>query len=238
MIKEKLKELGIKLGDFAEILSISRPTLYSYIECFEKGEKIPKDKFQSIFEKLFSEDVKSKEQFDEILQKYEKLIERDKLLGTIDLNVENTDLMTTIIEDIKDDMNSEEFDKDMYIFINMMIKSYKREPVFKHLAKYFLVLNGQLDIDTLNDDQRVLASNCYKVFNKFKKNELTFDEGYFDIMVQRIQEIERQKKERANDINKKIKDAINEQIQLKLSLGFDIDDIDFTEVVKNIAIDK
>ena len=53
-IKKKLKdEIKINLSEFAKELEISRPTLNSYIEMFERGEKISSDKHQLIFEKLF-----------------------------------------------------------------------------------------------------------------------------------------------------------------------------------------
>ena len=48
-IKEKLKEIGIKLSDLARELEVSRPTLNIYIDNFEKGTKIPSEKYQLIF---------------------------------------------------------------------------------------------------------------------------------------------------------------------------------------------
>ena len=120
MIKKKLKELGITLAYFAESLSISRPTLDTYIDYFEKKEKIPKDKIQIIFERLFSEEIQTKEEFEDNLEQYKNLLERDKVLGTFELNAKSTDLMTSVINNIKEDMYSNDFNENIYIYINML----------------------------------------------------------------------------------------------------------------------
>ena len=55
-VKNQLKNLGITLAEFADKLQISRPTLDSYIQIFESGDKIPKEKYQTIFNKLFGKE--------------------------------------------------------------------------------------------------------------------------------------------------------------------------------------
>lgn len=39
MIKTRLKELDIKITELADYLQISRPTLYKYMESYDRGEK-------------------------------------------------------------------------------------------------------------------------------------------------------------------------------------------------------
>ena len=39
MIKERLKELEIKITELANYLQISRPTMYKFIECYDDGKK-------------------------------------------------------------------------------------------------------------------------------------------------------------------------------------------------------
>ena len=38
IVKEQLRELGFRLTELADLLHISRPTLYKYIELYESGE--------------------------------------------------------------------------------------------------------------------------------------------------------------------------------------------------------
>lgn len=44
MIKDKLKELDIKITELAKYLQISRPTMYKYIECYDLGQEELVDK--------------------------------------------------------------------------------------------------------------------------------------------------------------------------------------------------
>ena len=53
-IKGQLKQIDVKVSKLAAGLEISRPTFDSYLELYEKGETIPNDKYQIIFEYLFS----------------------------------------------------------------------------------------------------------------------------------------------------------------------------------------
>lgn len=238
MIKKKLKELGITLAYFAESLSISRPTLDTYIDCFERKEKIPKDKIQIIFERLFSEDIKTKEEFEANLKQYKNLLERDKLLGTFELNAKNTDLMTSVIDNIKEDMYSNDFNENIYIYINMILKSYKREPIFRYIADYFLALNSRLDIKDLDKEQKIFISNFYKICDEYKKDMLLIDEVYFKKFKNRIEEIEKDKKEAKTMLNEKIKTLINNEIEEQLKLGFDINDIELEDIIDKIIIKK
>lgn len=44
MIKDRLKELDIKITELSNYLQISRPTMYKYIECYDSGNKKEVDK--------------------------------------------------------------------------------------------------------------------------------------------------------------------------------------------------
>ena len=238
MIKKKLKELGITLAYFAESLSISRPTLDTYIDYFEKKEKIPEDKIQIIFERLFSEEIQTKEEFEDNLEQYKNLLERDKVLGTFELNAKSTDLMTSVINNIKEDMYSNDFNENIYIYINMILKSYKREPIFTYISDYFLALNGRLDIKDLDKEQKIFISNFYKVCDEYKKDMLHINEVYFKKFKNRIEEIEKEKKEVKTMLNEKIKILINNEIEEQLKLGFDINDIELEDIIDKIIIKK
>lgn len=45
-IKKNLKALDVKISKLATDLDISRPTLDTYIECYEKGQPIPNEGYQ------------------------------------------------------------------------------------------------------------------------------------------------------------------------------------------------
>ena len=51
-IKDILKENNVKLIELSNTLSISRPTLNSYIDEFEKEGKISNEEYNSFFRKI------------------------------------------------------------------------------------------------------------------------------------------------------------------------------------------
>lgn len=62
MMKDVMRDLGIKMTEMAEYLRISRPTLYKYIDLFESGRSsdIPSD-IAEVFRFMSGSECKSKE---------------------------------------------------------------------------------------------------------------------------------------------------------------------------------
>lgn len=233
-VKNQLKNLGITLAEFADKLQISRPTLDSYIQIFESGDKIPKEKYQTIFNKLFGKEINDKDKFFSTLAKYQRLIERDRVLGTSELNPKRTDVMNSVIREMKKDMVLDDCNEDIYRFINMLIRSYRNEPMFEKMVNYFLVLNGQKEVDFIKDN-KVYLSNFCKVFYGIKNNMLEIDEEYLDIFYKRRDEIIQKRHKLKRTINKKLSDIINVKIEELTQLG--INDIDINQLINEINID-
>ena len=57
---------------------MSRPTLDTYIEMFESGQTIPKERYDIIFKRLFDYDNCSAEEFAKNFQQVENLLSRDQ----------------------------------------------------------------------------------------------------------------------------------------------------------------
>ena len=53
MIKRQLKKYSKTLTQFCDDFNISRPTLNTYIKCFDDDISLPSDVFQRIFDYLF-----------------------------------------------------------------------------------------------------------------------------------------------------------------------------------------
>lgn len=237
-IKQILKEMDIKLGTFAEKLEISRPTLNSYIVAYENNEELQSDKHQKIFDALFSKE-KSKEEFGNILNNYQRLLDRDKILGTLEFDMGKTDLITSIIEKMKKDLSDKDYDEDIYRFINMIISSYREVLGYKELAKYFVVLNGIRDLEELTDNEKVFVSNCYKLMSLNRNKELKLDADYFDKFKTRVFEVKKinntKANQKADDIKKLLEETIKSKLQEQINLGVDIDNVDIDKIVKELV---
>lgn len=236
MIKTKLKDINIKLVDFAKMLDISRPTLDNYIQLYESGQKLPKDKYDYIFKNLFSNDIQDKEELIEMLDKYHNLIERDKTLGTFDLSAKSTDLMNSILFNIREDMYTEEYNEKIYIFINMLITSYKKEKVFEDFVDYFLTLNSKIPLSMIEEDseKKIFTSNCFKLMSNYKKKTLTFDTEYYNEFKNRIKSVKATIEKNTEKFREDIMRKVNAEIEARLKIGLDIDDIDIKEIVATL----
>ncbi|WP_019554497.1 hypothetical protein [Propionispira raffinosivorans] len=242
-VKNRLKELDVKLSYFANALEMSRPTLNAYISTFEKNETLPNEKYQLIFEKLFNDSINSKDDFNRILYKYHNLINRDKVLGTIEFDTKSTDLITSILSRIKVDLQQEDFEESVYIFINMLIGSYRREPIFKKFAAYFLYLNSNNDLLQISDNEKIFISHCYKIMSLEKENKLTLDEEYYEKFKKRVKEIkdavDKNKENKTKEIFKRnIENTLDLEIQEQLKLGVDIEDMDVEKIINKIGLIK
>lgn len=123
-IKRYLKDVGITQKEFAERIGLSRPTLDTYIEMFESGQTIPKERYDIIFKGLFDSDNGSKREFTKNLQQVENLLIRDKKYGTSDLEPEAADYVSLIIRNMNRDLKIADWNKDVYTFINILISNY------------------------------------------------------------------------------------------------------------------
>lgn len=239
MIKERLRDLGVTLVEFADALEISRPTLDNYIVLFENGDVIPKDKYQRIFEVLFKKEIDTREKFLGILQNYHSLIERDKSLGTLDFDAKTTDLITSILERMKNDIAEDDYDESIYIFINMLIRSYRKQVIFKQFVNYFLYLNGVKDIDQIEDSEKPFISNAYKLMHLAVKNKLDIDEVFFSKFIERVKDIAAENSKEKESLTERIfkeefEKKLNLMIQEQLRLGVDIKDIDIKELISKV----
>lgn len=236
-IKDKLKELGITLAQLANELEISRPTLDTYIEMYESKKIIPKEKYQKVFECLFSEDIKEKDTFIKLLDSCHELIEKDRVLGTSELDARKTDIINSTIEEMKRDMRNDSSSEEIYIFINMIIRSYKKEAIFNKLAKYFLALNGKSDISLITKEEEIYISNYYKLFYEDKNNLMKVNNKYLEMFYKRTKEIV----EKENENKKKLQDELMQKVRLKLDelskLGVDIDDISIRQILNQIRLE-
>lgn len=218
-IRKTLQSYDITLSEFAELLCVSRPTLNNYISMYEEGENIPKEKYQIIFSHLFDDDI-TKEEFNSNLEKYLKLIKRDSAMGVMDLPANETNLLTSITSRIKKDFRSNDYDEDVYKFLNLFISSYKFEPLFKHIARYFLILNGQINYKNVDFYKEKYLIHYFNLFSYEKNiNDFKVNTEMIDKFVNRIEELNKERNEQGKKLEKEIKNIINDEINQLQSLG-------------------
>ena len=231
-IRKLLQKNGLTQYSFAELLNISRPTLNSYIKIFESGSSIPNEKFQIIFEELFNQDL-SNDKFNKRLNKCHSLLQRDKAMGVLELEADATDLFTVVMNNIKNDFSSDDYDEDIYIFINILISSYKREKLFSHLVKYFLVLNNIISCQDINFKKEPYLLHYFSVFENDKKNSLIYDAILEKRFIERIEEIARIKRQSENRYKQNLIDLLDEEISIIKDMGLELTEEQVLKILLN-----
>lgn len=194
-IKEYLKEIGISKQEFANEIKLSRPTLDAYIATYERGEKLPRERYQIIFDELFDEKLEV-EIFQASLNRLKNLLDRDERLGTDKLDTRAADMVSKLKDRMFQDMSKEDWNQSVYTFIDMLITNYRQNAIFEKLAEYFTYLNrSELD-DCASDEQVPYFAQFYRVFDMMLKTPSLYEKkDYEAFMNRRKQLIEDRKKE-------------------------------------------
>lgn len=100
-IKNILKENNVKLIELSSILNISRPTLNSYIDEFEREGKISNKEYDSFFKKILKKTYTCREELFVDINEFKEFLMKKKY-G--DFLPENLNLLQSIHNKIYKDM--------------------------------------------------------------------------------------------------------------------------------------
>ncbi|MDY5821397.1 MAG: hypothetical protein SPJ83_01170 [Helicobacter sp.] len=143
-LRDRLRELGIKIVDLASMLDISRPTLYKHIESYETNAL---ENLDSSYIALFNyitqnEFINAKNVFIYITQNILRLKERD-LQGSMAMG------RVAITGNAQKDA-----------FITLLLESNR----FDDLLGYFISCYELLQKDTLSDESRAFLQPLLKLY--------------------------------------------------------------------------
>ena len=187
-IKEQLKAIDVRISKLASGLEISRPTLDSYIDLYERGEKIPNEKYQEIFDYLFSEENASAIAF---AQKYDYV--KRIMLAEVKKGMEDeatakrrSFLSGSIIACANDEATKVE----TLEFIFLLMRSAEN-PAIKLLIEYICLSNGITDWDgkKMTEAEKAYFSSLSEFFDAFKSGNLKVDEERLAALLERNAEM-------------------------------------------------
>ena len=143
-LRDRLRELGIKIVDLANMLDISRPTLYKHIESYETNAL---ENLDSSYIALFNyitqnEFINAKNVFIYITQNILRLKERD-LQGSMAMG------RVAITGNAQKDA-----------FITLLLESNR----FDDLLGYFISCYELLEKDTLSDESKAFLQPLLKLY--------------------------------------------------------------------------
>ena len=192
-IKDILKENSVKLIELSNILDISRPTLNSYIDEFERNGKISNKEYNSFFKKISEKSYKNRE---ELLRDINELRETLVNKKFSDLLPENLILLQNIYDKIYEDMKGKDKVVPIYKFIDSAINNYGEDKALSGYINYTLYLNGLKEIKEITTDDKILVSNIFPIMKKYERSQLKMNDEGLKEFYNRADEIKKIREER------------------------------------------
>ena len=230
-IKDILKENSVKLIELSNILDISRPTLNSYIDEFERNGKISNKEYNSFFKKISEKSYKNRE---ELLRDINEL--RETLLNKkfSDLLPENLILLQNIYDKIYEDMKGKDKVVPISKFIDSAINNYGEDKALSGYINYTLYLNGLKEIKEITVDDKILVSNIFPIMKKYEKSQLKMNDEGLREFYNRVDEIKKIREERYQKFEKALKEKLMEEFSIKDELSKE----DLKRILNNLDLKK
>ena len=230
-IKDILKENSVKLIELSNILDISRPTLNSYIDEFERNGKISNKEYNSFFKKISEKSYKNRE---ELLRDINELRETLVNKKFSDLLPENLILLQNIYDKIYEDMKGKDKVVPIYKFIDSAINNYGEDKALSGYINYTLYLNGLKEIKEITVDDKILVSNIFPIIKKYEKSQLKMNDEGLREFYNRVDEIKKIREERYQKFEKALKEKLMEEFSIKDELSKE----DLKRILNNLDLKK
>lgn len=209
-IKKNLKALDVKISKLAIDLGISRPTLDTYIEYYEKGQPIPNEGYQKIFEYLFENEEMNSIEFAQKYDYVKRVMLKDAKNGVERNYAEQREVLLS--DKVKDMIDAGVLDKPLLEFITLFANN-KDNDLVHAIYMYFNYTNGFVNManDEIQDLDKALFSNFARLFEEYKNNNVEFDEAYYKQIIDKNQSLFEKKKAKPTqtDIINYIKDNLD-----------------------------
>lgn len=230
-IKDILKENNVKLIELSNILDISRPTLNSYIDEFEREGKISNKEYDSFFKKISKKNYKSKEELLGDINGFRELLVNKKFS---DLLPENLRLLKNIYDKIYEDMKGKDKVVPIYKFIDSAINNYGEDKALSGYINYTLYLNGLKEIKEITTDDKILISNIFPIMKKYERSQLKMNNEGLKEFYNRVDEIKKIREERYQKFEK----ALKEKLMKELSIKDELNKEDLKRILNNLDLKK
>jgi len=230
-IKDILKENNVKLIELSNILNISRPTLNSYIDEFEKEGKITNEEYNSFFKKISKKSYLSREELFGDINEFKEFLMKKQYA---DFLPENLRLLQSIYRKIYNDMKGKNKVVAIYKFLESVINNYGEDKALSGYINYTLYLNGLKDIKEIKADDKILVSNIFPIMKKYEKSELKINDEGLKEFYNRVDEIKKVRETRYQKFEKELKEKLMKELSLKDELNKE----DLKRILNNLDLKK
>lgn len=230
-VKTILNNVEISQSKLSERLNLSRPTMTTYLKLYEDGKKIPKERYDIIFHRLFDNEEISKSQFEMELECIERLFERDDRFEIANLKPREADYAFKTYKLMTDDLYEDDYDKTVYIFINNMLSSYRKQNIWKYLAHYICTLNGITNTADVKEEEKPYFVAYYKTFTSLLNDSTNYLKEDYEAFIKRCRELQNERDNKARLMRKKVNEALNEVMTQNHEVGIEMSQEELMECV-------
>lgn len=211
-INNYLKRIDVTKVDLAKELKLSRPTLNLYIEQFELGKKIENERYDIIFNRLFSNEKMERAEFDKRLESVKFLLDRDKRYDIGRLSPESADMVSRIHNMLIEDLSDNQWNKKVYDAIIILLDNYRENSLLKEIACYYSDLNSDSDLTGLDEKSKAYYSYFNKCIRGVEAKPPKFDLDEYELFLDRKKEIKNKRDERNRNKTKNIQQLMKKII--------------------------
>ena len=230
-IKDILKENNVKLIELSNTLSISRPTLNSYIDEFEKEGKISNKEYESFFKKILKRTYATREELFGDINEFKEFL-NNKKYG--DFLPENLNILQSIYRKIYNDMKGKSEVIAIYKFIDSAINNYGEDKALSGYINYTMYLNGLKDIKEMKDQEKALVSKLFPIMKKYQESILEVDTLGLKEFCIRADEIKQNREKRYQKFEK----ALKEKLMIEFSMKDELNKEDLKRILNNLDLKK
>ena len=227
-IKEILKVHNIKLSEFADLLKISRPTLNNYIKEYEETNLVSNQIYSQMFDELFKKS--NLDSFKDTFNKWTSILKGEENFDNY-YSLENLELMKSIKTKMKLDLKGLNEVSSLYKFLNSTLYNYGSNLPLTTYINYNLYLNGLKSLEQIKGKEKKLISHLYPLMKKFTESNLNYNEGGYNLFLERVKEIH---EDRKNYIDKEIIKKLKKEIVKQIELGINPENVNIEEILKNL----
>lgn len=211
-VVEVLKKHGLSKIQFASDFFLSRPTLDEYILKFDNGDKLPKIKYQIIFNSLFSEDLNDN-RFRNEYTDFKRMIARDKSIKIDDLSPRTTDQILGIIDDLKKAAISDK-DSKLINFISFVTRGYNDgNELANAWVLYFNELNSLQEYNDITEKQKKYLGSFYIINRDFNEGATNLDISNYAKFIERKEELKKSEEQRRLEIQERVSEIIKKRVE-------------------------
>lgn len=227
-VNEYLRTIKKTKSELAQELSISRPTLNQYIDLYDMGNKIENERYEIIFERLFSDMSLSREKFDKRVQSIKYLLERDRRYEVGNLKPDAADLIARMHNILVNDLSDDQWNRKVYDGIEILLRSYRTNVVMRELLSYFSDLNSNSDLAYLSREDKAFYSFFFGFLRNIVDSEPIFDEKTYSDFLARREQIRIEREKTRNEVSERIQRRMRDLLE-EVDSEFKEKGIDVTE---------